>query len=126
MRCTNSDAGVSHAGLGVDWAWSKERTFLPSFKHPDGTNTTHISRQRPQLVFGPGAVPTHLITGIAVASTNRPYVPQHMQCMCNATPTSMVLDRGIHDSSRVLPVFEAVTLCTKCARNQKKVSSNPE
>lgn len=58
---------------GATWQWSKERTFPPALTHPDGTNTSHISRQRPQLVFGPGMVPTHLITGIAVASTNRPY-----------------------------------------------------
>lgn len=62
---------------GINWRWSQERTFPPALTHPDGTNTSHISRQRPQLVFGlAGQVPTHLVTGIAVASTNRPYAWQ--------------------------------------------------
>lgn len=57
---------------GVTWRWSRGRTFTPTFTHPDGTNTSHVSRQRPQLVFGPDQTPSHLITGLAVASTNRP------------------------------------------------------
>ena len=64
---------VAFSRDGINWRWSKERTFPPALSHPDGTNTSHISRQRPQLVFGPDMVPTHLITGVAVASTNRPY-----------------------------------------------------
>ena len=81
---------------GRQWHWSKERTFLPTFAHPDGSNTTHISRQRPQLVFGAGWVPTQLITGIAVASTNRPYAWQDncneldaVSKPCDLTCTSM-------------------------------------
>jgi hypothetical protein len=83
---------------GIEWHWSKERTFPPAFIHPDGTNTTHISRQRPQLVFGVGGVPTQLITGIAVASTNRPYAwqsgcrPNGLDAVsrpCDLTATSM-------------------------------------
>jgi hypothetical protein len=63
---------------GVTWRWSKGRAFPPAFIHSDGSNTTHISRQRPQLVFGAlvDGVPTQLITGIAVASTNRPFAWQ--------------------------------------------------
>ena len=82
---------------GVDWRWSAGRAFLPTFVHPDGTNTTHVSRQRPQLVFGPNqSGPTHLITGISVASTNRPYLWQSgcgeldaVSKPCDLTCTSM-------------------------------------
>ena len=70
---------------GIVWQWSKERTFPPALMHPDGTNTSHISRQRPQLVFDSGMVPTHLITGIAVASTNRPCLLRGMSIR-NLTP----------------------------------------
>lgn len=81
---------------GITWSWSAERTFTTAFLHPDGTNTSHISRQRPQLVFGPNRVPTQLITGISVASTNRPY-PWQAGCQeldavskpCDLTCTSM-------------------------------------
>eukprot|EP01079_Euglenida_sp_SAG-EU17-18_P003709 gene3709-690_t len=82
---------------GLTWKWSDGRTFLPVFMHPDGTNTTHIARQRPQLVFAPdGTTPTHLITGISVSSTNRPY-PWQEPCPqlssvtlgCDLTNTAM-------------------------------------
>ena len=86
----------AYSANGIDWRWSKERTFLPSFTHPDGSNTSHISRQRPQILFGPGMVPTHLITGISVSSTNRPQ-PWQEGCAqlcsvskpCDLTCTSM-------------------------------------
>ena len=80
---------------GIDWMWSEERTFKPTFMHTDGTNTSHISRQRPQLVFAPkrsgnettsaassnsgSIVPTQLITGISVSSTNHPF-PWQQSC----------------------------------------------
>jgi hypothetical protein len=82
---------------GIEWEWSQARTFTPTFTHPDGTNTSHISRQRPQIVFGrEGNVPTHLITGISVSSTNRPY-PWQAGCSqlvsvaegCDLTSTSI-------------------------------------
>ena len=81
---------------GITWSWSAERTFTTAFLHPDGTNTSHISRQRPQLVFGPNRVPTQLVTGISVASTNQPY-PWQAGCHeldavskpCDLTCTSM-------------------------------------
>ena len=97
---------------GIDWMWSEERTFKPTFMHTDGTNTSHISRQRPQLVFAPkrsgneatsassnsgSIVPTQLITGISVSSTNHPF-PWQQSCgtelcsisrPCDLTATSM-------------------------------------
>ena len=87
---------VAFSRDGITWRWSKERTFPPALTHPDKTNTSHISRQRPQLVFGPGNVPTQLITGVAAASTNRPY-PWQAGCSeldavskpCDLTYTAM-------------------------------------
>lgn len=69
----------AYSADGIEWRWSTERTFPPALTHPDGTNTSHISRQRPQLVFGADGAPTHLVSGIAVASTNRP-LPWQQGC----------------------------------------------
>ena len=104
--------------LGINWQWSKERTFLPEFLHPDGTNTTHISRQRPQLIFGRGMVPTHLITGISVASTNRPN-PWQTDCgeldaiskPCDLTCTSMQTVLKSDDHSATTRCYPHQTVC---------------
>ena len=90
---------------GADWRWSAGRAFLPAFDHPDGTNTTHVSRQRHQ--HQPPAAPAGLRAQHAVGSDapghrdrgglhNRPY-PWQSGCgeldavskPCDLTCTSM-------------------------------------
>ena len=110
FHCRNWNAGpLGDAGGhafsadGVHWELAPEPAWGLGVQHTDGTNTTFVHRERPQLFIDPDTrAPTALFNGVSLANANQPFpwqrscprYPSHIEVGCDQSMAFVQRIRG--------------------------------